>query len=462
MLFRQGVLPHATYLFKHALVQDAAYGTLLRERRRTLHARIAETLENQLSDVAENQPELLARHYGEAGLIERAASLWGRAGQRSQEKSALVEASEQLARAADQLATLPGTTALRRERIKLQVALITPLMQVKGHAAPETVAAAERARLLMQEAEALGEASEDPLLLFSVLYGFWVAAHAAFKGDAMRDLATQYLTLAEKQGATVPLMVGHRLMGSSLTLTGDLQAGRAHYDRAVKLYDAAAHRSLVTSFGQDLGVANLSFRSLALWLLGHPLAAQSDNNEAIRYAREIGHPASFCRGYVYALTGKPFEGLPLIEPNVAVWQSAGAKMFRPLLLGHTAQAYLDAGKFDAARQSIQEAMTAIQATGERWIEAEVNRVAGEIVAKPPERDTINAEAHFQTALQIARQQQAKSWELRAATSLARLWRDQGKPQQARELLAPVYGWFTEGFNTRDLKEAKALLEELAA
>jgi predicted ATPase len=406
------------------------------------------------------------------------------------------------------MATLPATPALRREQIRLQVALITPLMQVKGQAAPETIAAAERARLLISEAEARSEALDDPLLLFSVLYGFWVAAHAAFKGNVMRELATQFLTLAEKRGATVPLLVGHRLMGSSLTLTGDIQKGRAHYDQAVMLYDAAAHRSLVTRFGQDLGVANLSFRSLALGLLGYPSAAQSDYNDAIRYAREIGHPASlmlaliyknllevfltgdyqsamtsinevvslaetsgalmwkvaatYCRGYVYSLTGKPFDGLPLIETNVAIWKSAGAKMFGPLLSGYTGRAYLNAGKFDAARQSIQEAMTAIETTGERWIEAEVNRVAGEIEAKSSEQDALKAEAHFQTALRIARQQQAKSWELRAATSLARLWRDQGKVLQARELLAPVYGWFSEGFDTRDLKEAKALLQELAA
>ena len=334
LLFRQGVLPHATYLFKHALVQDAAYGTLLRERRRTLHARIAEALENQFGDIAENQPELLARHYGEAGLIERAASLWGRAGQRSLEKSALVEASEQLARAADQLATLPGTAALRREQIKLQVALITPLMQVKGHAAPETVAAAERARLLMEEAEALGEASEDPLLLFSVLYGFWVGAHAAFKGDAMRDLATQYLTLAEKQGATVPLMVGHRIMGSSLTLAGDIQGGRAHYDQAVKLYDATAHRSLVTRFGQDVGVANLSYRSLALWLLGYPSAAESDYNNAIRHAREIGHPASLILALTYKnllqvfLTGDYLNATASINEVISLAEKTGALMWK--------------------------------------------------------------------------------------------------------------------------------------
>ena len=175
LLFRQGVPPHATYLFKHALVQDAAYGTLLREPRRALHARIAETLESQFAEIAESQPELLARHCTEAGLIEKAAGLWGKAGQRSLERSALVEAVEQLTRALDQIATLPATPALRREQIKLQVALITPLIHVKGYAAPETKAAAERARLLIEQAEALGEPPEDPLLLFSVLYGFWVA-----------------------------------------------------------------------------------------------------------------------------------------------------------------------------------------------------------------------------------------------------------------------------------------------
>ena len=175
LLFRQGVPPHATYLFKHALVQDAAYGTLLREPRRALHARIAETLESQFAEIAESQPELLARHCTEAGLIEKAAGLWGKAGQRSLERSALVEAAEQLTRALDQIATLPATPALRREQIKLQVALITPLIHVKGYAAPETKAAAERARLLIEQAEALGEPPEDPLLLFSVLYGFWVA-----------------------------------------------------------------------------------------------------------------------------------------------------------------------------------------------------------------------------------------------------------------------------------------------
>ena len=171
LLFRQGVPPQASYLFKHALVQDAAYGTLLREPRRALHARIAETLESQFAETAESQPEMLAHHCTEAGLIEKAAGLWGKAGQRSLARSALVEAAAQLTRALDQIATLPGTAALRREQIKLQVALITPLMHVKGYAAAETKAAAEQARSLIEQAEALGEPSEDPLLLFSVLYG---------------------------------------------------------------------------------------------------------------------------------------------------------------------------------------------------------------------------------------------------------------------------------------------------
>ena len=227
LLFRQGVPPNATYLFKHALVQDAAYGLLLREPRRELHARIAETLESRFSEMAENKPEVLARHYAEAGQVEKAAAFWGKAGQRSLARSALVEATEQLRRALDLIATLPGTPARRREEIKLQVALITPLLHVSGYAAPETRAAVERARLLIEQAEALGEPPEDPLLLFSVLYGFWVANLVAFNGDVMRELAVQFLALADKQSATGPRMVGHRLMGLSLLHIGDIANARS-------------------------------------------------------------------------------------------------------------------------------------------------------------------------------------------------------------------------------------------
>jgi class 3 adenylate cyclase/tRNA A37 threonylcarbamoyladenosine biosynthesis protein TsaE len=233
LLFRQGVPPHATYLFKHALVQDAAYGTLLREPRRELHGRIADVLESQFTEIAENQPELLARHCSEAGLIEKAAGLWRKAGQRSLERSALVEAAEQLTRALDQIATLPSTAALRHEQINLQVALINPLLHVKGYAAPETKVVVERARLLIEQAEALGEAPEDPLLLFSALWSFWVANLVAFDGEVVCDLAAQFVALAESRRAAVPLMIGHRLMGMSLLMTGKIAEGRTHLDRAM-------------------------------------------------------------------------------------------------------------------------------------------------------------------------------------------------------------------------------------
>jgi predicted ATPase len=298
LLFRQGVPPHATYLFKHALVQDAAYGTLLREPRRTLHARIAETLESQFAEIAESQPELLARHCTEAGLIEKAAGLWGKAGQRSLERSALVEAAEQLRRALDQMVTLPPAPALRREEIKLQVALIAPLINVKGHAAPETKAAEERARLLIERAEVLGEPPEDPLLLFSVLYGFWAANYLAIDGDTMHELATQFLELAERQGATVPIMIGHRLMGTSLLFLGDFVESRAQLDRARVLYDPAEHRSLTTRFGQEVGVRILAYRAIALWLLGYAEAAVVDADHALKDAREIGQAATL----MFALT----------------------------------------------------------------------------------------------------------------------------------------------------------------
>src|SRR5262249_5869064 len=190
---------HATYLFKHALVQDAAYGTLLREPRRTLHARISDTLETQFTDTAENQPELLARHYTEPGLIEKAAGLWRKAGLRSLERSAADEAVGQLKRARDQISTLPATPALRREEIEVQVALITALRISKGHGAPEPKAAAECARLLIETTVALGERPDDPLLLFSVLFGFFVESMVAFNANVSREIAVQVLELAQKQ-----------------------------------------------------------------------------------------------------------------------------------------------------------------------------------------------------------------------------------------------------------------------
>ena len=300
LLFRQGVPPHASYLFKHALVQDAAYGTLLREPRRALHARIAETLESQFAEIAENQPELLARHCTEAGLIEKAVGFWGKAGQRSLERSALVEAAEQFTRALAQIATLSGTPSLRREQIKFQVGLVNALMHTKGYAAPDTRVSLDKARSLIEQAQASGEAVHDePLLLFSVLNGFWLANFIAFDGVVVHELAEEFLALAEKQGATVPLMIGHRLMGTAKLLTGEIAAGRAHFDQSIALYDTTGkHHALPTRFGIDHGIMVLCHRSWALWALGYAESARADANQALTHARETGHAITL----MYALS----------------------------------------------------------------------------------------------------------------------------------------------------------------
>jgi class 3 adenylate cyclase/predicted ATPase len=507
LLYSRGVPPDATYLFKHALVQDAAYGTLLRKHRRQLHAHIVGTLEDQFSQIAESQPELLARHCTQAGLIEKAAGLWGKAAQRSLERSALVEAIEQLTRALAQIATLPASPELRRAQIRFQAALITPLIHVKGFAALETKAAAARARQLIEQAEALGEAPEDPLLLFSVLFSFHGANIVAFNGDVSRDIAADFLALAEKQGAAGPLVIGHRLMGHSLMIRGDIAEGRAHYDQAVSLYNPVEHRSLASRFGQDHVVTSLSYRSIAQWLLGYPEAALADANLALNAARKSGQVPTLlfalggvvrtyiqCRDYevanaladeivalaadkgavthtalgvmyqssVLALTGKSSNALQMVTAVMTAYRAMGQKLFVPWYLSTMATAYAELDQLGSAWRCISDAMTAVEATGERWCEADIHRTAGELALRSPEPNATKAGAHFERALSVAREQQAKSWELRAAMSLARLWRAQGQMQQARELLAPVYGWFTEGFDTRDLKEAKALLDELSS
>jgi class 3 adenylate cyclase/predicted ATPase len=507
LLFRRGMPPHATYLFKHALVQDAAYGTLLREPRRTLHARIAETIESEFAESAESRPELLARHWTEAGLIEKAAGLWGKAGQRSLARSALVEAAEQLSRALDQIATLPGTPALRAEQIKLQLALVNALMHVKGYAAPEPKAAVEQARQFIERAEALGEAPEDPLLLFSVLYGVWAACYVAFNGDVTRELASQFMALAEKQGQIVPLMIGHRLMGNSLMLTGDILKGREHYNHAFALYDPAKHRPLATRFGQDVGVSIFVYRALAQWMLGYPETALADADHALEDARESGHAgtlmyaqfhtsltnilcakyaaantqsnevvrladekgaalwkalATMQKGSVFALSEKVSEGIQMITSGITAYRSTGSRVYLPIFWSHLSSAYAQLGQFDDAWRCIGEAVTAVETTKERWYEAEINRIRGEIALKLPQLGPSQAEAYFERALSVARAQQAKSWELRAAMSMARLWRGRAKRNEARDLLAPVYSGFTEGFDTYDLREAKALVHELAS
>jgi class 3 adenylate cyclase/predicted ATPase len=507
LLFREGVPPHATYLFKHALVQDAAYQALLREQRCRLHARIAEALESQFAEIAESQPELLAHHCSEAGLIEKAAGLWGKAGLQSLTRSALMEAVAQLNRALNQIAALPGTAALRRPQIEFQVALANALMHSKGYASADTRASFDRARSYIERAEALGEPPEDPLLLFSVLYGFWVGNFVGFNGDALRGLAAQFLALAEKQGTAVPLMIAHRLMGTSLMGTGNIAESLAHYEKAIALYDPAEHRPMATRFGQDVSVVLFSYRAWTQWLLGRPDAALAGSDLALKAAREIGHGASLLyalahasltylwtgnypaanalaeeaialadekaavarrafgmmqQGSLLALTGHASNAIQIMSSGIGAWRSTGSTLWTPWYLSLLARTYAELGQSGDAWRCIGEAMTAVETTKERWCEAEVHRTAGEIALMLPEPDAAKAEACFERALVVAREQQAKIWELRAAMSMALLWRDQSKRLEARDLLAPVYGWFTEGIDTLDLKEAKALLDELAS
>ncbi|MBV8094609.1 MAG: tetratricopeptide repeat protein, partial [Acetobacteraceae bacterium] len=346
-------------------------------------------------------------------MIERAAGLWGKAGQRSLARSALVEAVAQLTRALDQIATLPGTPALRREQIKLQIALVNPLMHVKGYAAAETRAATERARLLIEQAEALGEPPEDPLLLFRVLNAFWAANLMAFNGDACRDLAAQYLALAEKQRATAPLLTGHRMMGISLLQTGDIAEAREHLDKALPLIDPAEHPPLATRFSSEAGVLVLSFRSRALWVLGYPEAALRDADNALRNARESGQAApvmialshapfayTLCgnwaaavaqaqelvllaeekgarfwkeagmvnQGWVLALTGRASDATEILTAP----GTTGTTLNTPLRLSYLARAYAELGQFEEAWRCIGEAMAAAETTKEKWCEAEIH------------------------------------------------------------------------------------------
>jgi class 3 adenylate cyclase/tetratricopeptide (TPR) repeat protein len=407
LVFRQGAPPYATYLFKHALVQDAAYGTLLREARRSLHARIVQVLEVQFADIAESQPELLARHCTEAGLIEKAAGLWGKAGQRSLARSALVEAAEQLARALAGIATLSGTPAVRREQIKHQVALANALMYTKGYAAPETRAALDQARSFIDAAVALGEPPEDSLPLLSVLYGFWIANIVAFNGDVVRELAAQLLDVAEKQKAPGPLVIGHRVMGMSLLYTGNFPESRTHLDRAITLYQPVEHRPLAIRFGQDIQVAAVCSRSLTLWLLGYPDAALRDSGGALRTAREIGQAQTLmcallwrswshvwcgdyvaactlldellalaneksapfwkgrgitCRGCVLALTGRALSAIQMINSGLALLKLTGTTQWIPLHLSRLAMAHAELGQIHEASRCIDEAMQAAEAT----------------------------------------------------------------------------------------------------
>ncbi|MBR0934455.1 adenylate/guanylate cyclase domain-containing protein [Bradyrhizobium jicamae] len=505
LVFREGNPPHATYQFKHALLRDAAYGTLLRDARRQLHGKIARSIELLSPDTVETRPELLAHHYTEAGILGTAVTLWGRAGHRSHARSALEEAEQQLGRAISLTRRLPGTPALRRDQIELQVELATVLMHTKGYGADETREAAAQARVLIENAQVIGEAPADPMMLFSVIYGFWVVNIAGFNGDAARELAAEFVGLAERQGRTGPLLLGHRMMGVTLMSVGDPVQGRAHLDRALDLFDPAEHRDLAARFGTDAQVAILEWRSRTLWLLGYPEAAHEDVERSFRVAREIGHAATLmhalahstitlilCGSYaeaasrarelivlagekgssywkangqlwegcLAALTGGSTQAVEILAPTLQAYRLTGATIYAPYVMGHLARAYADLGDHEAARRTIDQARVDVERTKERWCEPELHRIAGELALVSLDGDELAAERHFERALEVARGQRARGWELRASISLSRLWRRQGKLVEARGLLASVNDGFPPSLDTPDLSEARRILDEL--
>jgi predicted ATPase len=496
LAFRRGTLPQATFLFKHALVQDAAYGTLLRGKRQELHGRVAHVLEKQWPETAETQPELLAHHCAQAGLVERAIAYYARAGQRAVARSAMAEAIAQLTKGLELLTSLPDSASRQRQELELQIALGQALIATQGYAAPTVGETYARAR-------ALCERLDRPPEIVPVLYGQYV--YHLFRGQLSlaRALAAEFLQRGE-DGANVPItMVGHRLSGSSCFHLGEFLASRAHLEQALAGFDPA-HRPFYMSFHifQDPLAPLLNYLSFDLICLGYLDQART-RIEASEEAHKLGHAYSLAialfgacfvawatrscealqaqadaliadsdehgfpfhravgtvfRGWALAGGGQTTEGIAMLRAGVAAYRATGAVTHLPYFLTLLADAQGQAKQRDEGLGHLAEAERLIAETEDRWAEAELHRVRGELLRA--DHDPAAAERSFSQAIGIAQQQSAKFWELRAAISLARLWREQGKRDGARDLLAPIYGWFAEGFDTPVLKEAKALLDEL--
>jgi class 3 adenylate cyclase/predicted ATPase len=500
LVFRRGEPPGASFLFKHALVQDAAYGTLLRGPRRELHARIACVLEERLATAAEVQPEILAHHCANAGLTEKAVFYWQEAGERSKARSAMAEAIRQMRKALDLLSHLPDTPGRQRTEVGLQLALGGALIAAKGHAAEETGKAYARARHLC-------ELLNDTPNLLKALWGVFVHHHVRAETNLSHRAAEELLDLAGRQSDTATLVAGHRAVGDSWLHRGELGAARAHLEQGLALYDPARHRSLTVLFAENARVATLSFLSLTLGLLGFADQAQARSSEALADARELSHPISLAfalsvacrlhfvlgdprivrlradelialttaqgfafflamgtayRGWTLVEAGEAEPGMDLLRRGIEGFKASGAAWTLPFYLAQLATGHAKMGRPEDGLGWLSEALVLTGRSGVRWFEAELHRIRGELLRTAHPGATAEAEADFHRAITVARRQDAKLWELRAATSLARLWRDRGKRDEARALVAPVYGWFTEGFDTPDLKEAKALLDELSA
>jgi predicted ATPase len=488
--------PDAVYSFKHALVQDAAHGSLLRSARQQLHGQIAQALETHSPEMLENQPESLAQHYAEAGLVEKSIAYWGKAGHRSAARSAMVEAAAQFEKALGQLTLLPDSPERQRQELEFLSALGAVSIAVNGYAAPETGHVFARARELWEE---LGSPSEFLRIPFGQ------CRYHAFRGelDLALRLDEDLLRLSRLRNDTAGLVLGHFNSGNNLWFVGRFASSRSHLEEALALYDPISHRSLVQQAGFHPQVSSQAILGIVLFCLGHLEQALARSHAAIAEAQRLAHPPTLAsslvlgamplwlagddaalderadqlvavateqgfpfwgalgtlyRGWLKAKNGEVTEGISLLRRGLTAYRATGAETQVPLLIAFLAKACEIAGQIEESLTLLDEALQIVERTGERWFAAELNRHKGQLLLRQGHAEA--AEELYRKALSIAEEQEAKLWQLRAAGSLARLRRDQGRHAEARDLLAPVYGWFTEGFETPDLKAAKALLDEI--
>ena len=500
LLYCRGTEPDAVYLFKHTLLQDAAHETLTHRRRSELHAHIAAVLEERFPEVTDQQPGLLAYHYTEAGLIERAVFYCAKAGQRAAARSAMLEAEAQLRRGLLLIPDLPDPRERKQQELDLQVTLAAALRESKGHAHPAVAEVLGRARDLIVESEAPGS-----MLHFSVLYGLWVAQYLGGEPIAALKQAREFLSLAQSQTQSGLVLVGHRLLGSALLFTGDYPRALSHLDRAVALYRPQEHAELAFRFGADIGITAQCVRAWALWHRGYADQAQRAFEDGLEQARHSMHRHTLAYALIYkglttlsarwaaeteeaanelvsltrehgfalflgyglllqaaamTLRGHGEAAEKLIREGVTAMQTTGANRRESIVLGQLAEALALQGALAHGIGTLAEALAAAEASGAHWADAELHRLRGELQGRLPSADWTEVEACFRTALGIAREQGSRGFELRAAVSLAHLLRAQQRQDEARNLLRPIYGWFTEGFDTADLKQAKALLDDL--
>jgi class 3 adenylate cyclase/predicted ATPase len=505
-LYQQGLPPQATYLFKHALIQEAAYQSLLKSTRQQYHLRIAQVLAERFPDIRETQPELLAHHYTEAGLMVQAVPYWQRAGQRAVERSAHLEAIAHLSKGLEVLASLPDTPERTQQELLLQTTLGGALMATRGHAAPEVEQAYGRAWELCRQVEETPE-------LCRVLVGLHMFYRQRAEVQTSYEVGKQLFTFAQGVQDSQFLLEAHQALGTTLYFMGEFVQARVHLEQGVTLYNPLQHRSHAILYGQDPGVICLSTLSRALWALGYPDQAVQRLQESLALAQRLSHPfslsfalyvaavvyqylhqvpatqehtealmaisteqgfrlrvaqARILLGWTLVEQGQVAEGIAQMRQSVAAYGATGADLGRPYYLTLLAEAYGKAGQVEEGLTALAGAMTAAQRNRICSNEAEIYQLQGDLLlrqamggsdslVKPPPE----AEACLHQALDVARRQGAKSLELRTAMSLSRLWQQYGKRAEARQLLAPIYGWFTEGFDTADLQDAKALLEELS-